>query len=201
MFDADVSNNTRSLSVSASGPVEVVDYDAAWEQRFVDYQARIHEALGGVAVRVEHIGSTAVPGLAAKPVIDVQVSVPEVAALDQYKPGLESLGFLHRPHSEDEEAREFFRPRGPRVVHVHVVQAGGVEERRYLLHRDFLRAHSTVASEYGALKKRLAGELKDVRQDYQWRKSPFLEEMQLKAEEWAATTSWLSTATGSGEER
>lgn len=64
------------------------------------------------------------PGLPAKPVIDAQVSVPEVAALDPYAPGLEALGFLHRPHPEIEEARELFRPEGPRVVHVNVVQAG-----------------------------------------------------------------------------
>jgi GrpB-like predicted nucleotidyltransferase (UPF0157 family) len=129
------------MSLSASGPVEVVDYDQSWDQCFAQYAARISGVLGAIAVRVEHIGSTAVPGLAATPVIDVQLSVPVVAALDQYKDALESLGFLHRPHPENEEAREFFRPPGPRVVHVHVVGAGSMEERRYLLHRDFLRSH------------------------------------------------------------
>jgi GrpB-like predicted nucleotidyltransferase (UPF0157 family) len=179
-----------AMVLSGSGPVEVLDYDPSWVLRFLDYATRIQRALGAVAVRVEHIGSTAVPGLAAKPVIDAQVSVPEVAALGQYKEALESLGFLHRPHPENEEAREFFRPPGPRVVHVHVVGAGSVEERRYLLHRDFLRAHSNVASEYGALKRRLAGQLSDARQDYQWAKSPFLKEMDRNANEWAILTKW-----------
>jgi GrpB-like predicted nucleotidyltransferase (UPF0157 family) len=187
------------MSVSASGPVEVVDYDPAWEGRFGDYRASIHGALGSVAVAIEHIGSTAVVGLAAKPVIDVQVSVPNLDALDEYKPGLESLGLLHRPHPEDVEPREFFRPPGPRVVHVHVVQVGSAEERRYLLHRDFLRAHPTVASEYGELKKQLATELGDARQDYQWRKNPFLERVQREAEMWADTTGWSPVRTSEDE--
>jgi GrpB-like predicted nucleotidyltransferase (UPF0157 family) len=194
-------SHTRAVGVSASGPVEVVDYDPAWVQRFADHASRIRGALGATVVRVDHIGSTAVPGLAAKPVIDVQVSVPDLAALDQYQPGLESLGYVHRPHPENDEAREFFRPPGPRVVHVHVVGTGSVEERRYLLHRDFLRAHPAVASDYGDLKKRLAGAVGGERQDYQWGKNPFLQDLQRKAEHWAITTSWSPLPGGSKEER
>jgi GrpB-like predicted nucleotidyltransferase (UPF0157 family) len=179
-----------AMVLSGSGPVEVLDYDPSWATRFLDYAARIQRVLGAVTVRVEHIGSTAVPGLAAKPVIDVQVSVPEVAELGLYKEALELLGFLHRPHPENDEAREFFRPPGPRVVHVHVVGAGSVEERRYLLHRDFLRAHPSVASEYGALKRRLAGQLADARQEYQLAKDPFLKQMDRNANEWAVLTKW-----------
>ncbi len=189
------------IDFSASGPVEVVDYDPSWDERFGEYAARIRGVLGALAIRVEHIGSTAVPGLAAKPVIDVQVSVPEVAALDRYKGALESLGFSYRPHPEIKEAREFFRPPGPRVVHVHVVGAGSVEERRYLLHRDFLRAHRTVAFEYRALKRRLAGELAHARQDYQSAKNPFLEEMGRKAEEWAIATNWSLDAPDDEDDR
>src|SRR5688500_18100804 len=115
------------MAGSSSGPVDVVPYDDEWVLRYAEYSARIRDALGALATRVEHIGSTAVPGLAAKPVIDVQVSVRELAALDDYKRGIESLGFIHRPHPENEEATEFFRPAGPRVVHVHVVQADSPE--------------------------------------------------------------------------
>jgi GrpB-like predicted nucleotidyltransferase (UPF0157 family) len=167
-----------AMVLCGSGPVEVLDYDPSWALWFLDYAARIQRALGAVAVRVEHIGSTAVPGLAAKPVI-------------QYKAALELLGFLHRPHPENDEAREFFRPPGPRVLHLHVVGAGSVEERRYLLHRDFLRAHPSVASEYGALKRRLAGQLADARQEYQLAKNPFLKQMDRNANEWAVLTKWF----------
>jgi len=141
-----------------------------------------------MCLRVDHIGSTSVPGLAAKPVIDIQVSVADVEALDSYRPGLEGIGLLHRPHPEEPDRREFFRPPGPRVVHVHVVAAGSAEERRHLLHRDYLRAHPEVAADYGALKRELAGTFREARQDYQEAKHPFLESMAADAERWAAAT-------------
>jgi GrpB-like predicted nucleotidyltransferase (UPF0157 family) len=189
------------MTSSTSGPVGVVDYDAAWVQSFADYAARIRRALSPAAVRMEHIGSTAVPGLAAKPMIDVQVSVPQLAAFSQYKPGLESLGFLHPPHPKKDEAREFFRPAGPGIVRVHAVQGGSAAEWRYLIHRNFLGAHPTVASEYGDLKKRLAGELRDARQDYQCGKNPYLEHMQREAEEWAITANWSPDSALGEDER
>lgn len=170
--------------------MEVLDYDERWRDRFASYAVDIQRALGATALRVEHIGSTAVPGLAAKPVIDIQVSVPDLSDLDAYRLALESLGFLHRPHPEDEEPREFFRPPGPRVVHVHVVEVESDVEREYLLHRDYLRSHEDVAWEYGELKKRLASELHDARQDYQWAKNPFLERMRSDAATWAQATGW-----------
>ncbi len=179
-----------SASTSQSGPVEVVDYDQQWPARFEAYAEDLRRALGTVAVRVDHIGSTAVPGLAAKPVIDVQVSVADVAALDLYKPGMETIGMLHRPHPEEREEREFFRPPGRRVVHVHVVRSGSPEERRHLLHRDYLRAHPAAAREYGELKRRLAERFRDARQDYQEAKGPFLQAMSVEAERWASRIAW-----------
>jgi len=170
--------------------VDVVGYDVQWPAQFDAYADRVREALGPACLRIDHIGSTSVPGLAAKPVIDMQVSVADVAAPESYRPGLEGAGFLHRPHPEEPERREFFRPPGPRAVHVHVVEAGGPEERRQLLHRDYLRAHPEVAMEYGALKQRLARRFRDARQDYQEAKHPFLQSMGADAEAWAAATAW-----------
>lgn len=179
------------MTASRSGGVEVLDYDDAWSAGFRSYESQIRSVLGAAAVRIEHIGSTSVVGLAAKPVIDIQVSVAALGDLESYKPGLEQLGWLHRPHPENEEPREFFRPPGPRVVHVHVVESGSDVEREYLLHRDFLRANSDVAGAYGELKKRLAHDLHDDRQDYQWAKNPFLQEMRVQAEAWAAGVGWI----------
>ena len=179
-----------SPSTARSGPVEVVDYDERWPARFEAYADELRRALGMVAARVDHIGSTAVPGLAAKPVIDIQVSVDDVGAIDVYKPGLESIGLVHRPHPEEPEQREFFRPPGRRIVHVHVVGTGSREERRQLLHRDYLRAHPAAARQYGELKRRLAETFRDARQDYQAAKDPFLQSMGLEAERWATETSW-----------
>lgn len=176
--------------VSSSPPVEVYDHDPGWALSYRRYEGAIRHALGGIALRIEHIGSTAVPGLAAKPVIDIQVSVADVRDLDAYRPGLESIGMRHRRHPEVIEAREFFRPDGPRVVHVHVVDAGSELERLYLLHRDYLRAHPDAATEYASLKRSLAATHRHARQRYQEAKEPFILRLTFDAEAWAWGTGW-----------
>lgn len=168
----------------------MVAYDQGWPARFEAHAGELRKALGSVAVRIDHIGSTSVPGLAAKPVIDIQVSVLDVAALDTYKPRLEEIGLIHRPHPEEPEPREFFRPPGPRVVHVHVVGSGSPQERRHLLHRDYLRANVDAATEYGESKRKLAAAFRDARQEYQAAKDPVVQALDVEAERWAVATAW-----------
>ena len=113
--------------------------------------------LGALAVRIDHHGSTAVPNLAAKPIIDIQVSVERLHPIEAYAPGLVQLGYLHVPHPDDARCPFFHRPAAwPHTHHVHVVHAGGDEERRTLAFRDYLREHSDAAREYEELKRRLA---------------------------------------------
>lgn len=172
-----------------SGPVVIADYDPAWIGRFEVASRTLRRALGDLAVRVDHIGSTAVPGLAAKPVIDMQVSVKNLRPLDIYRDRIEALGYVHRPHPEVPD-REFFRPPGRRTVHLHVVEVRSVCETEHLLVRDFLRAHSAATSRYAALKRELASQHRDSRQDYQGGKDGFLQELLLEAKGWAARTGW-----------
>jgi GrpB-like predicted nucleotidyltransferase (UPF0157 family) len=118
---------------------------------------RIAQMLGKAAVRIEHNGSTAVPGLEAKPVIDIQVSVERLQPIRTYAEPLLTLGYVHVPHADDAVCPFFHRPREwPHSHHVHVVEFGSEEERRTLAFRDFLREHSNVAQEYAALKRQLA---------------------------------------------
>jgi GrpB-like predicted nucleotidyltransferase (UPF0157 family) len=173
----------------SSGPVVVVDYDPEWVARFDAVARDLKRALGSTAIRVDHIGSTAVPGLAAKPVVDVQVSVRQVHPVDLYREAIEGLGYVHRPHPEVLD-REFFRPPGARTVHLHIVGAGSRCERAHLLMRDFLRADDEVSARYVSLKRRLAEEFRDARQDYQDGKNEFVAALLLQAEEWAAATGW-----------
>ena len=122
--------------------------------------ARLRHALDNVALRIDHHGSTAVPGLSAKPIIDIQISVADLRPLDAFSTPLEALGYVHVPHPDDAFCPFFHRPaRWPHTHHVHVVQAGGVEERRTLAFRDYLRAHEAMAREYERLKQRLMDEL------------------------------------------
>jgi GrpB-like predicted nucleotidyltransferase (UPF0157 family) len=106
---------------------------------------RLHKALAPLEVRIEHDGSTAVPGLSAKPVIDLQVSVPSIADKNGYRPALESLGLVLRARAPDDR---FFRPTAsaPRTVHVHVCERGSAWERDHILFRDLLRVHPSAAT-------------------------------------------------------
>ena len=136
-------------------------YDPEWPKRFEDEAARLREALGATALRIEHNGSTAVPGLCAKPVIDIQVSVARVQPMDAYRGALEQLGYSHLslPEPGDDVYPFFHRPKSwPTTHHVHVCEAGGLEERRHLAFRDWLRAHPTDRDAYGRLKQKLADE-------------------------------------------
>jgi GrpB-like predicted nucleotidyltransferase (UPF0157 family) len=139
---------------------EIVPYDPAWPGAFEAEAGRLRSALGSLALRVDHHGSTAIPGLGAKPIIDIQVSVAALQPLWAYGAKLEAIGYTHVAHPDDSVCPFFHRPRRwPHRHHVHVVERGGREERRTLAFRDYLRAHRDVAREYEELKRRLAAQV------------------------------------------
>jgi len=160
--------------------LQISSYDPRWPVEFKIERDRIAQKLGPLACRIDHNGSTAVPGLEAKPIIDIQVSVQRLQPIGGYAEPLATLGYVHVPHVDDAFCAFFHRPREwPHTHHVHVVQSGGEEERRTLAFRDFLREHSDIATEYVAFKKRLAA-LTDAadassREDYANAKREFIE--------------------------
>jgi GrpB-like predicted nucleotidyltransferase (UPF0157 family) len=159
--------------------LEIVPYDSAWPDVFAAEKRRLLDKLGDLATRIEHHGSTAVPGLAAKPIIDIQISVPTLHPIDRYVRPLAELGYVHRPHPDDEFAPFFHRPAvWPHTHHLHVVEAGGEEERKTLAFRDYLREHAGVAQEYERLKRSLAPTFSamafDTRQAYADAKGEFI---------------------------
>ena len=139
-------------------PIEVVDYDPEWPTMFEAEAARLREALGDVAVRIEHVGSTSVPGLAAKPNVDIQVSVPDVHDRDAYAGPLAAIGYEHVPDPQFPDYPFFGWPsaRAPRTFNLHVCQSGTEMERRHLAFRDRLRSDPAARVEYAALKRELA---------------------------------------------
>jgi GrpB-like predicted nucleotidyltransferase (UPF0157 family) len=169
-------------------PVFVVDADPAWPARYEALRARLAGQLEP-PFRIDHVGSTAVAGLAAKPIIDIQISVPDLADEAEYRAAIESIGVVLRAREPD---HRFFRtPKGTeRRLHVHVCQSGSDWERRHLLFRDYLRAHPELAAEYEQLKRRLADELRDDRIAYTDAKDDFVAETVRRAEHWAAETGW-----------
>jgi len=170
-------------------PVALMPPQSEWSSAFDSLRERLAAALGAHAVRIDHIGSTAVPGLLAKPTIDVQVSVPDADDEAAYRPAIEALGY---PMRSREPGHRYFRtPKGAgRRVHIHVCAAGSAWERDHLLFRDYLRTHSDVARNYEALKRDLAGRYRDDRVAYTEAKTPFIRATVAAAEDWALHTAW-----------
>lgn len=138
--------------------IEILPYNASWPEAFRAEAERIGRAFGSQALRIEHVGSTSIPGLAAKPVIDIQVSVSSLTDQACYQSWLTSLGYTHFPLGSFDLVYPFFKRPAvwPSTHHVHLCAAGSVQEREHLAFRNYLRRHSAVAEEYAALKRNLA---------------------------------------------
>lgn len=166
--------------------IVLVHADPGWPGRFAVERAAIHRALGGMARRVDHVGSTAVPGLAAKPIIDVQVSVEDVEDEKSYLTGLEAGGYVLRVR--EPEHRMVRRP--SLDVHVHICQVGSSWERRHLLFRDWLRRSADDRQRYEGEKRRLAQQEWLSANHYADAKGPVILEISERAEAWAADVGW-----------
>jgi GrpB-like predicted nucleotidyltransferase (UPF0157 family) len=152
---------------------------------------RLRQELGDIALRIDHVGSTSVPGLDAKPIIDIQVSVASFEPLNAFRLPLERAGFVYRPGAE--LTKRYFRERpGDRRTHVHVRRAGSFNEQFALLFRDFLRSHPGSAAAYAALKYDLAAKFStpEQRHEYVAAKVPFAWETMQLADEWAGEVGW-----------
>jgi GrpB-like predicted nucleotidyltransferase (UPF0157 family) len=150
----------------------------------------LRDALGNVAVRIDHIGSTAVPGLAAKPIIDIQISVPAFEPLAAYRRPLECLGFVFRADNPELTKRYFREPPGMRRTHIHVRRNGSWGEQLALLFRDYMRAHADDAKRYARLKRELADKYREHRHSYTEAKMPFIWEIMASADRWSQEVGW-----------
>lgn len=166
--------------------VRIVEYDPAWPALARAELRRIEQALGDVAVRLDHVGSTAVPALAAKPILDLQLSVRAIQPRERYVEPLERLGYLFVPAPESPDHHFFARPpERPRTHHLHVCAAGGEHELRHLAVRDFLRAHADEAARYAALKRQVARRHPQDRLAYIKDKGEHLAALEARALAWA----------------
>lgn len=165
----------------AVGPPIIVPYKQEWPSRFEAEATRIRDALGDVAVRIEHVGSTAVPGLAAKDTIDIQISV---RTMDRhlYESQLEELGYTSVWDKATDEHHFFARPytTRPRVFNVHVCPVGSDWERRHIAFRDYLRANPAAARHYAEFKREIAPKFSDTL-EYAYAKEEFIRAMERDA--------------------
>jgi GrpB-like predicted nucleotidyltransferase (UPF0157 family) len=176
--------------MAARDPVVIVPYDPAWPGLFRAQAAGLRAALGDVARRIDHIGSTSVPGLAAKPVIDVQISVVGFEPLDAYRRPLEALGYVWRADNPERTKRYFREAPGQRRTHIHVRRAGSFSEQLALLFRDFLRVRPDEAARYADLKRELAERYASDRQAYADAKVPSVWAIVARGDAWAQRTGW-----------
>ena len=176
-------------------------YNARWPDEFAQVVAALHEVLGDAARRIDHIGSTSVPGLAAKDVIDVQISVADLTDPAVVR-ALESLGATttditrdHVPPGDQRdpsawEKRYFRAPRSWRPTHLHVRETGRANTRYALLFRDFLRHSPAADAAYAEVKVALAELHPDDVDAYYAVKDPVCDLVMEAAEQWAKVTAW-----------
>jgi len=157
--------------------IVVVDYDPVWPELFQFFRARIMAALGGLAAAVEHVGSTAVVGLAAKPVIDMDVLLVSAGALPAAIERLAIVGYSHQGDLGIAEREAFLAPANDIPHHLYVCPPSSGEYRRHLVLRDYLRSHPKEAQAYGHLKHSLAQKFAHDRPAYIAGKEEFVREL------------------------
>jgi GrpB-like predicted nucleotidyltransferase (UPF0157 family) len=165
-------------------PIVIAEYDAAWPALFIAERDRVQAALGSVVTGIEHFGSTAVPGMAGKPIVDLLVGVRNLGIASQRISALEALGYenfgeLFLP------GRLYLRRRGPPNFNVAITVDGGTFWSAQIIIRDYLRAHPHEAGLYSASKRSAYANGSRMFSTYSQAKGPFLEALMARARQWA----------------
>ena len=164
--------------------VEVRPYDERWQSIFEEEVHNIHNILGAEIIEIHHIGSTAVNGLQAKPVIDIMPVVKEIGKVDEFNKAMTAIGY--DPKGENGIAgRRYFQKGGDhRTHHIHFFEMESPEIQRHLAFRDYLRSHPQDAKKYGDLKEQLAMQFPFAIESYIKGKEQLAQEIENKAMEW-----------------
>jgi GrpB-like predicted nucleotidyltransferase (UPF0157 family) len=157
-----------------ANPVIILDYDPNWPRLFQYFRRRIADVLGDMVAAIEHVGSTAIPGLAAKPIIDIDVLLASETMLPRAIERLANLGYIHRGNLGIPEREAFFAPANDPPHHLYVCPPSSAEFRRHVAFRDYLRVHPGDAKAYGDLKIALAGRFLEDRSGYNDAKTEFV---------------------------
>lgn len=190
-----------------SKPVIVVAHQARWKDEFEQLRIYLTSLLGECVLAIDHIGSTSIPGLAAKDIIDVQLTVKDINQCDALISKMVSAGFRERGGvrydsidgadiaEADLQKRYFREPEGKRRTHIHVREHGRLNHQYALLFRDYLRAHPHVRECYAVIKSRLATLFPDTIERYLYIKDPMMDMIFASAQAWAAHVGWHAAST------
>jgi GrpB-like predicted nucleotidyltransferase (UPF0157 family) len=168
----------------------IAEYEPEWRNMFLEIGTRLRSSLGDLAVRIDHVGSTSIVGLDAKPIIDIQISVINLDDVEKYKTKIEILGFGLRGENPDKSKRYFREIPGNRRTHIHVRQVGSFSEQLALLFRDYLREHPEDRLKYTEEKHRLMKLYSNERLKYVDGKGPIIWEIIQKASSWSQDIGW-----------
>ena len=166
--------------------IKIVPYDKNWPLRYKTEKKKIEKAIASQEHHIEHVGSTSIEGLPAKPIIDIQVSIQDPNDESSFVPALEEQGYILRVR---EEGHRMMRT-SKLDVHIHICQIGSDWERRHLLFRDWLRHNETDRKAYGDLKEKLSKQSWETMNHYADAKGDLIQEITKRAEAWAAASDW-----------
>jgi GrpB-like predicted nucleotidyltransferase (UPF0157 family) len=170
--------NNRKVLGLRRGTVRVVSHQNSWKASFEEEAARLRDELGADLLKVEHVGSTSIPGLDAKPILDIVIAVESLRKVAALTPGLENLGYIRRPNG-DTPTRLFFAkgPEASRTHHLSVTELDSDTWTEQVAFRDYLMANEEVRDEYRALKRRLARLHPYDRPAYTAKKADFIQQV------------------------
>ena len=186
-----------------SRPVIIIEYQSRWFDEFSNIGHRLRSILENEALRIDHIGSTSVPGLGAKDIIDIQITVSSLENMAEFENRMKAASFIKRGdiqhdnfcgievHNENELRKMYYRePEGERRCHIHVRQKGYLNQRYALLFRDYLRSNSVVRTAYELIKRRLSKTFPESIDGYLHIKDPLMDIIFEGAQNWASQTNW-----------
>ncbi len=176
--------------MTLSNRIILIDHSAEWHNLFATMAANLRAALGDIALRIDHIGSTSIPGLAAKPIIDIQISVADLEPVEPYRRKIEACGYRWKSENPELTKRYFRELPGARRTHIHTRRAGSWNEQWALLFRDYMRTHTDEHEGYASLKRSLAEKFPYDMAAYTDAKGDLLWQIIRRADEWASATGW-----------
>ncbi|MFZ5353174.1 MAG: GrpB family protein [Bacillota bacterium] len=165
--------------------IEVVPYNPAWKKEYEKEAAMLMEIFLDEIITIHHIGSTSIPGIYAKPVIDIMIEVKAIDRIDKYNHEMEQLGYIPRGEGGIPGRRFFMKGLYDRTHHVHAFGTGNPELEKHLNFRDYITAHPKAARQYEELKKALAEKFRYDSIGYVNGKDAFIKDIDIKAKKWA----------------
>lgn len=171
--------------------MEVVPYNPDWIKEFEAEKSKINAIMEKEIIAIHHIGSTSIPGIYAKPVIDLLIAIKDINAIDKYDSQMKALGYLPKGENGIEGRRFYLKGEYDRTHHVHVFQVNSSEIERHLIFRDYMIAHPQEAKAYEELKRGLAEKYRYDNEGYCTGKNDFIQDIDQKAELWWKNTKKL----------